>query len=152
MAQHNLVAADIPRYTRADFTALRFRLNRIPTDQILARVYDEDALHAAGIETSAQLEARLDAMRDHLVERVCLSNPYLSESLSDARRFNRWPKTAIDYLVRAADQDFSAPQPNDPVSAWLRPIVFRALRHEHIQTLGQMQGYIALRGRRWYLP
>lgn len=152
MAQHNLVAADTPRYTRADFTALRFRLNRIPTDQILARVYDEEALHAAGIDTAAQLEARLDAMRDHLVERVCLSNPYLSASLADARRFNRWPKTAIDYLVRAADQDFSAPQPDDPVSAWLRPIVFRALRQEHIQTLRQLQGYIALRGRRWYLP
>jgi len=152
MAQHNLVAADTPRYTRADFTALRFRLNRIPTEQILTRVYDEDALHAAGIETSAQLEARLDAMRDHLVERVCLSNPYLSASLADARRFNRWPKTAIDYLVRAADQDFSAPQPDDPVSAWLRPIVFRALRHEHILTLAQLHAYIALRGRRWYLP
>ncbi|CAM3438687.1 MULTISPECIES: phage integrase family protein [Cupriavidus] len=152
MAQHNLVAADTPRYTRADFTALRFRLNRIPTEQILARVYDEEALHAAGIDTAAQLEARLDAMRDHLVERVCLSNPYLSASLADARRFNSWPKSAIDYLVRAADQDFSAPQPDDPVSAWLRPIVFRALRHEHIQTLGQLHAYIALRGRRWYLP
>ncbi|SPK77373.1 Integrase/recombinase XerD (plasmid) [Cupriavidus taiwanensis] len=152
MAQHNLVAADTPRYTRADFTALRFRLNRIPTEQILARVYDEDALHAAGIDTAAQLEARLDAMRDHLVERVCLSNPYLSASLADARRFNRWPKTVVDYLVRAADQDFSAPQSDDPVSAWLRPIVFRALRHEHVQTLAQLQDYIALRGRRWYLP
>lgn len=152
MAQHNRVAADTPRYTRADFTALRFRLNRIPTEHILSRVYDEDALHAAGIETSAQLEARLDAMRDHLVERVCLSNPYLSASLADARRFNRWPKTAIDYLVRAADQDFSAPQPDDPVSAWLRPIVFRPLRQEGIQTLAQLHGYIALRGRRWYLP
>ncbi|CAG9187391.1 phage integrase family protein [Cupriavidus pinatubonensis] len=152
MAQHNLVAADTPRYTRADFTALRFRLNRIPTDQILARVYDEDALHAAGIETAAQLEARLDALRDHLVERVCLSNPYLSASLADARRFNRWPKSAIDYLVRAADQDFSAPQPHDPVSAWLRPIVFRPLRQEGIQTVAQLHSYIALRGRRWYLP
>ncbi|WP_316157723.1 phage integrase family protein [Cupriavidus sp. BIC8F] len=152
MAQHNRVAADTPRYTRADFTALRFRLNRIPTEQILSRVYDEDALHAAGIDTPAQLEARLDAMRDHLVERVCLSNPYLSASLADARRFNRWPKTAIDYLVRAADQDFSAPEPDDPVSAWLRPIVFRALRHEHILTMAQLHAYIALRGRRWYLP
>ncbi|MBP0631212.1 phage integrase family protein [Cupriavidus sp. AcVe19-1a] len=152
MAQHNHVAADTPRYTRADFTALRFRLNRIPTADILVRVYDEDALLAAGIETSAQLEARLDAMRDHLVERVCLSNPYLSESLADARRFNRWPKTAIDYLVRAADQDFSQPKPDDPVSAWLRPIVFQALRHEHILTVAQLHAYIALRGRRWYLP
>jgi integrase len=152
MAQHNHVAADTPRYTRADFTALRFRLNRIPTADIMARVYDEDALLAAGIETSAQLEARLDAMRDHLVERVCLSNPYLSASLADARRFNRWPKTAIDYLVRAADQDFSAPQPDDPVSAWLRPIVFQALRHENILTIAQLHAYIARRGRRWYLP
>ncbi len=54
--------------------------------------------------------------------------------------------------MRAADQDFSAPQPDDPVSAWLRPIVFRALRHEHILTLAQLHAYIALRGRRWYLP
>ncbi|TPQ37915.1 MULTISPECIES: phage integrase family protein [Cupriavidus] len=152
MAQHNHVAATIPRYTRADFTALRFRLNRIPVADILTRVYDEDALEAVGIETPAQLEARLDAMRDHLVERVCLSNPYLSASLADARRFNRWPKSAIDYLVRAADQDASQPRPEDPVSAWLRPIVFRALRQEGIQTLAQLHGYIALRGRRWYLP
>ncbi|WP_354673984.1 phage integrase family protein [Cupriavidus alkaliphilus] len=152
MAQHNRVAADTPRYTRADFTALRFRLNRIPTAHILSRVYDEEALQAAGIETPAQLEAWLDAMRDHLVERVCLSNPYLSASLADARRFNRWPKTAIDYLVRAADQDFSRPQPDDPVSAWLRPIVFQALRHENILTVAQLHAYIALRGRRWYLP
>ncbi|CAG2144761.1 phage integrase family protein [Cupriavidus numazuensis] len=152
MAQHNHVAATIPRYTRADFTALRFRLNRIPTSDILARVYDEDALEAIGIETPTQLEARLDAMRDHLVERVCLSNPYLSASLADARRFNRWPKSAIDYLVRAADKDVSQPQPEDPVSAWLRPVVFRPLRQEGIQTLAQLQGYIALRGRRWYLP
>lgn len=152
MAQHNHVAATIPRYTRADFTALRFRLNRIPVADILARVYDEDALEAVGIETPAQLEARLDAMRDHLVERVCLSNPYLSASLADARRFNRWPKSAIDYLVRAADQDASQPRPEDPVSAWLRPIVFRALRQEGIQTLAQLHGYISLRGPRWYLP
>ncbi len=152
MAQHNHVAATIPRYTRADFTALRFRLNRIPIADILARVYDEDALEAVGIGTPAQLEARLDAMRDHLVERVCLSNPYLSASLADARRFNRWPKSAIDYLVRAADQDASQPRPEDPVSAWLRPIVFRALRQEGIQTLAQLHGYISLRGRRWYLP
>ncbi len=152
MAQHNNVAAANPRYTRADFTALRFRLNRIPTAHILSRVYDEEALQAAGIETPAQLEAWLDAMRDHLVERVCLANPYLSESLADARRFNRWPKTAVDYLVRAADQDFSRPQPDDPVSAWLRPIVFRTLRQEQIQTLAQLHAYIALRGKHWYLP
>ncbi|SPS02540.1 site-specific integrase [Cupriavidus taiwanensis] len=91
-------------------------------------------------------------MRDHLVERVCLANPYLSQTLADARRFNRWPKTAIDYLVRAADTDFSRPQPEDPVSAWLRPIVFRTLRAEQIHTLAQLQTYIASRGKRWYLP
>lgn len=152
MAQHNQVATTVIRYTRADFTALRFRLNRIPTAQILERVYDDEALAQAGIGTPAQLEARLDAMRDHLVERVCLSNPYLSASLADARRFNRWPKTAIDYLVRAADHDVSQPQPEDPVSAWFRPIVSRALRQEDIQTLAQLMAYITLRGKRWYLP
>ncbi|MEM5432400.1 Phage integrase [Cupriavidus taiwanensis] len=152
MAQHNHVASTHPRYTRADFTALRFRLNRIPTADILSRVYDEEALQAAGIDTPAQLEARLDAMRDHLVERVCLANPYLSQTLADARRFHRWPKTAIDYLVRAADADFSRPQPDDPVSAWLRPIVFRTLRAEQIHTLAQLQAYIESRGKRWYLP
>ncbi len=54
--------------------------------------------------------------------------------------------------MRAADQDFSAPQPDDPVSAWLRPIVFRPLRQEGIQTVAQLHSYIALRGPRWYLP
>ncbi|MCY1274693.1 Tyrosine recombinase XerC [compost metagenome] len=152
MAQHNHVAVPVVRFTRADFTALRFRLNRIPTAQILERVYDEDALAAAGIETAAQLEAWLDAMRDHLVERVCLSNPYLSASLADARRFNRWPKSAIDYLVRAADAEVSQPTVDDPVSAWFRPIVSRTLRQEGIQTLAQLTAYITSRGRRWYLP
>ena len=84
MAQHNQVAAPVRRYTRTDFTALRFRLNRLPTSHIFVNVYHEDALSENGIDTHAQLEAWLDEMPDHLVERVCLANPYLSEQLADA--------------------------------------------------------------------
>jgi len=152
MAQHNQVAAPVRHYTRADFTALRFRLNRVPTSHILANIYHEDALLANGIETPAQLESWLDGLRDQLVERVCLSNPYLSEQLADARKFNRWSKAAVDYLVKAADHDHSRPLPDDSVSAWFRPVVHRRLREEGVLTLAQLKHYIEQRGPNWFLP
>jgi site-specific recombinase XerD len=152
MAQHNSVAAPVRHYTRADFTALRFRLNRVPTSHIFNNVYHEDALLAKNIETTTQLETWLDEMRDHLVERVCLSNPYLSEQLADARKFNRWSKGVVDFLVKAADQDTSRPMPTDSVSAWLRPVVYLRLREEGVLTLAQLKTYIELRGSNWFLP
>jgi site-specific recombinase XerD len=152
MAQHNDVATPVRRYTRADFTALRFRLNRVPSSHIFNNVYHEDGLLENGIETPAQMEAWLDEMRDHLVERVCLSNPLLSQTLSDARSFNRWSKTAIDFLVKAADQDFTTPQPGDSISAWLRPVAYRVLRGENLLTLAQLKAYIEARGAGWYRP
>lgn len=152
MAQHTSVAAPVRHYTRADFTALRFRLNRVPTSHILNKVYHEDALLAKNIETTAQLESWLDEMRDHLVERVCLSNPYLSEQLADARKFNRWSKGVVDFLVKAADQDASRPMPADSVSAWFRPVVYLRLREEKVLTLAQLKEYIELRGPNWFMP
>ncbi|MBK3780036.1 tyrosine-type recombinase/integrase [Paraburkholderia aspalathi] len=152
MAQHTSVAAPVRHYTRADFTALRFRLNRVPTSHILNKVYHEDALLANNIETPAQLESWLDEMRDHLVERLCLSNPYLSDQLADARKFNRWSKGVVDFLVKAADQDTSRPMPADSVSAWFRPVVYLRLREEHVLTLAQLKEYIEMRGPNWFMP
>lgn len=152
MAQHNTVAAPVRHYTRADFTALRFRLNRVPTSHILDKVYNEDYLLKCGIETGPQLEKWLDELRDHLVERASLSNPYLSEQLADARKFNRWSKGVVDYLVKAADQGTSRPVLDDPVSAWLRPVVYRRLREEGVHTLAHLKAYIELRGPNWFLP
>lgn len=152
MAQHNNVAAPVRRYTRADFTALRFRLNKVPITHIYSNVYHEDLLDEHGLHSPAELEAWLDEMRDHLVERVCLSNPYLSQNLADARKFNSWPKSAIDFLVKAAEQDFSRPKPDDSVSAWFKPIVFGVLRGEHIHTLADLKRYIEVRGSNWHRP
>ena len=153
MAQHNQVATPVRHYTRADFTALRFRLNRVPTSHILANVYHEDAPLANGIETSAQLEAWLDGLRDQLVERVCLSNPHLSEQLADARKFNRWSKAApVDNLIKAAEHDHSHPQSEDLVSAWLWPVVHWRLREEQVLTLTQSKHYIEQHGPNWFLP
>jgi integrase len=152
MAQHNDVSAPVRHYTRADFTALRFRLNKVPSSHIFNNVYHEDGLLEKGIETPAQMEAWLDEMRDHLVERLCLSNPLLSKQLADARTFNRWSKTAIDYLVNAADQNFTKPSPSDSISAWLRPVAYKVLRGESLLTLAQLKAYIEVRGPGWYRP
>lgn len=72
MAQHNRIADAPRRYTRTDFTALRFRLNRLPTAHIIENVYGESELTARGIDKPHDLEIWLDDMRDHLVERVSL--------------------------------------------------------------------------------
>ncbi|MEX3917830.1 phage integrase family protein [Paraburkholderia sp. BR10872] len=150
MAQHTRVADAPRRYTRTDFTALRFRLNRMPAANIIDHVYGEHELAARGIGRPHELEAWLDGMRDHLVERVSLSNPLLSKTLADARTYNRWSRAAIDFLVKAADQDVSRPVPADSVSAWLKPVAFQPLRLEGIQTLGDLTAYINARGPGWF--
>lgn len=150
MAQHNRIADAPRRYTRTDFTALRFRLNRLPTAHIIENVYGESELTARGIDKPHDLEIWLDDMRDHLVERVSLSNPLLSKTLADARTYNRWSRAAIDFLVNAADQDFSRPTPADSVSAWLKPVAYKPLRLEYIQTLGDLTAYINARGPGWF--
>ena len=59
-----------PAYTRADFTALRAWLSKLPVSQISSLYYDEESLEVLGCSTNAALQRRLDRMRDYLADRA----------------------------------------------------------------------------------
>lgn len=150
MAQNIDVASAIPRYTRADFTALRASLNKLPIAFIASNYYTEEDLEALGCETLAGLQDRLDAMRDHLVERASVANPHSAEGLRNARKSARWSQVALKYLFQAAEFSSSQPQRQDALSAWLKPRVARHLRNEGVRTLQDLLTLIEARGPTWW--
>jgi integrase len=152
MAQNNRVEQPVPRYTRADFAALRAWLNRLPLARIAALYYTEDDLEALGCEMPAQFERRLEAMRDHLIARASLRNPLLAEGLAQARRSARWSAVALKYLFEAAEFASNRPQPEDAATAWLKPRVCRHLAHEGVRALADLKALIELRGPGWWRP
>lgn len=152
MAQNTTVSPDPVRHTRADFTALRAALNGLPITQIATLYYTEDDLEALSCTTLAALQARLEALRDHLIARASLANPHLAEGLRHARSSARWSKVAMQYLFEAAEFGNAAPQPADPVSAWLKPRVARHLAAEGLTTLGALCAAIETRGPTWWRP
>jgi site-specific recombinase XerD len=151
MAQHNHIAEPVREYTRTDFAALRFKLMRIEGPAIL-NLYSELDLEKRGINSSAELYAWLDELRDHLVERARLKNPLVSNVLDDARRRGSWPKTVLDFIISAGEQDRAKPKPTDGISVWFKPIVFRTLEKEGLLTLADLKQCIESRGRGWYRP
>lgn len=147
-----LIANAAVHYTRADFTALRAYLNRIPVAHIAERYYDEETLAALGCFAPADLQRRLEDMRDTLMGRVMDSNPHAAEGLRTARRLHVWSRAAIDFLVRAADADTTRPKRQDPVSAWFKPRVAVHLKAEGARTLGELVALIQRRGAGWWKP
>ena len=152
MAQHNLIETPIVRYTRADFTALRAYLNRIALDRILDLYYTEDDQERLGLDSTSDLRLRLDGMRDQLVQRACDANPHLAEALRDARRSDRYSKTAIDFLVQAADADDATPRRQDPLSMWFQSRISGQLKHEGAETIEGLISLINARGPGWWKP
>lgn len=140
------------KYTRADFTALRAWLNRLPISQISSLYYCEDDLEDMGCATSAGLQNRLESMRDYLLKRAIDQNPHVAEGLRRARMLHVWSKSACDFLVQAADQDFSTPKKTDPVSVWFRPMIAALIKAEGAKTIGEMIDLIRTRGDGWYRP
>ena len=55
MAQNLAVTTPVLRWTRADFTALRAYLNRLPVERIESLYYTEDDLFDLGIESASDL-------------------------------------------------------------------------------------------------
>jgi integrase len=151
MAQHTDVAEPIRQYTRTDFAALRFRLLRVDGSAIW-NLYNEEVLYVRGIHDQAALNAWLDALRDHLVERAKLVNPHVSQTLDDARRRGSWPKGVLDFIIKVGEEDRARPKLSDGISVWFRPIVFKTLEAEGLQTLQDLKRVIELRGSGWYRP
>lgn len=139
-----------PAYSRADFTALRAWLNKLPIAQIASLYYDEDSLEALGCETHAALQRRLEQMRDTLADRAIDKNPHIANALRHARYVGVWSKALADFLVQAADEDFSSPQRSDPVSAWFKTTLATALKQDNYHTLQDLFHGIELCGEGWY--
>jgi site-specific recombinase XerD len=152
MAQNNTVAIPVLRYTRADFTALRASLNRLPIARIAELYYSEDDLLTLACNTGEALRQRLDDLRDTLVQRSADSNPHLAETLRAARQVGRWSARLIDFLVHAADADMTTPQQHDAVSMWFKPRVAVLLKAEGARTLAELMALIETRGIGWWKP
>lgn len=152
MAQSTEVTKPIPRYTRADFAALRARLNGIAIARISQLYYTDDDLAALGCETPTQLEARLHAMRDHLIERAIVANRLLADGLRHAHHSDKWSAVAMRYLFQAAEFSTHQPVPEDTLSAWLKPRVSANLRAEGVRTIGELMVWIGARGSGWFRP
>lgn len=142
----------VSRYSRADFTALRAFLNRLPISRIATLYYSEEDLESLNCVSETGLCHRLEALRDHLVQRASESNPQLSELLRNARRSQIWSKALITYLVSVADMDMSTPSLEDPVSMWFKPRVATLLKAEGARTLAELITLIKTRGHGWYRP
>lgn len=152
MAQNTIVAPEEPHYTRADFTALRASLNKLDISFIASNYYTEDDLEELGCDSPSDLQGRLDDMRDHLINRASAANPHIADALRNARKSAKWSKLALDYLFKAAEFQSSQPQPQDALTAWLKPRVSRHLKAEGVRTLQDLVRLIELRGPSWWRP
>ncbi len=135
MAQNTQVERPIPRYTRTDFTSLRAWLSGVDVQRIASLYFTEDELDAIGCVMPAMLQGRLEAMRDHLIERAVVANPKLAEGLRYARRSDKWSKLAMGYLFEAAEFSAGEPIPQDGLAAWFKPRIVRALESEGLRSL-----------------
>jgi integrase len=152
VAQNDLIELPVVRYTRADFTALRAHLNRLPLDRIADLYYGEDDRETLGIQTATALRQRLDDLRDQLVQRACDSMPHLANALRDARKSRIYSRSAVDYLVHAADADSLIPKPHDFLSMWFRPRISGLLKAEGARTIEGLVDLINARGHGWWKP
>lgn len=152
MAQHVDLLLPTQHYTRADFTALRAWLNKLTLHQISSLYYTDDDLAALGCQSESGLQARLEELRDRLIQRAIDSNPHLAELLRNARRGGSWSSKLVDYLVHAAEAQPSPPKKADPLAAWFRPRVAEVFRHEGVKTLGELMTLIQVRGFGWWKP
>ena len=152
MSQNSDVLLPTTRYTRADFTALRAHLNRLPAHQISSLYYAEDDLEDLGCSTPNALLARLEGLRDRLILRASEKNPNLAELLRSARQKQLWSAKVIDFLVQAAEDDMAVPRRQDSLAAWFKPRLAAVLRAEQVRNLGELMALIAVRGAGWWRP
>lgn len=152
MAQNANVEKPVVRYTRTDFTALRAKLNNLPMTLIARQYYSDDLLDELGCETPELLNRRLTNLCMQLVGRLQAKNPALAGILETSVKTNRWSKSAIEYLVSAADADMTGASLEDSLSMWFKPRVVAALGMEKIKTLGDLRQHIERLGENWYRP
>lgn len=152
MAQNAYVEKPVVRYTRTDFTALRAKLNNLPITLIARQYYSNDLLDELGCETPELLNKRLTNLSMQLVARLQANNPALASILATSVKTSRWSKSAIEYLVAAADADMTGASLDDSLAMWFKPRVVSALGMEKIRTLADLKKHIERLGEHWYRP
>jgi len=150
VSQHNNVLHPQTRYNRTDFTALRAWLSGLSLEFILDRYYPVDCeLFPNGV---SDLGKALTAMREDLIARMIDTNPKAAQLMADLRKMRSWGKSALDYLCSAADAKATLPYPNDPITAWFKPIAAKRLKSDGILTLADLIDTIRQRGKGWFYP
>ncbi len=147
MAQHADIALPALTFTRADFTALRAWVQRVPLDRIAHLYYAEDAPQVLN-----GLEKHLTAMRHDLIERAVFANPKLADALAKARQGGPITAGILDLLVKAADAKPSPPKSTHLCAQWFRPSTARALATLEVRTLDELKQLIESRGPNWWRP
>jgi len=147
MAQNNDVSLEDLTFGRADYTALRAYILKIPLQRIADLYYSEDSP-----QVEQGLESFLIGMRDTLIERAIEHNPSFAEILKGARQGGAITSKALEILIKAADLPKPIPAPTQSVSQWMRPKAARALRDAGIVTLADLLGVIRRRGPGWWRP
>lgn len=145
MAQNTDILLPALSYTRADYTALRAFVLKLPLQRIADLYYSEESP-----QLEQGLENFLTSMRDHLVERAIGHNPAFAGILQGARRGGTITSKALDILVRAADMPEPVPALTDPIGKWFRPRLTAALRGQGARTLGQLVELLNSRGPGWW--
>lgn len=145
MAQNNHVCLEDLTFGRADYTALRAYILKIPLQRIADLYYSEDSP-----QVEQGLEGFLIGMRNALIERAIEHNPSFAEILKGARQGGAITSKALEILIQAADLPKPVPAPSQLVSQWMRPIAARVLRDAGIVTLADLLGVIRRRGPGWW--
>lgn len=144
MAQNTHVVAAAVSYTRADYTALRAHLLKMPLARIAELYYSNDSP-----QVRHGLERFLDAMRDDLGGRALITDPELTRLLTGSFECDAI-SLSLDRLVSAAALAPAVPQPGQAVSQWLRPKTAAVLHAEGIVLIADLISLIRLRGPGWW--
>lgn len=144
MVQNTHVVMAAISYARADYTALRAQLLKMPLARIAELYYSSDSP-----QVRHGLERFLDAMRDDLAGRALITDPELAKLLTGTLECDAI-SLSLGRLVSAAALAPAAPQPGQAVSQWLRPKTAAVLHDEGIVLIADLIGLIRLRGPGWW--
>lgn len=134
VAQNTLVAPEVPHYNGPDSTGPA----GLPTNSTSAssprNYYTEDDLEALGCESPPDLQRRLRCLGGSPdPPRIGVQSAHRG-SPGNARKSVKWSKVALDFLFQAAEFQSSQPQPQDTLTALLKPRVARHLQAEGVRT------------------
>lgn len=145
--QNRSVTKSPKTYTRADYTALRAYILKIPVGKIAELYYSANCPQVTG-----GLESFLIEMRTELIDRAIHANPLAAEALRRARDGGIMTDKALRVVLQLSEAKVSSPKPDDILPIWFRPRVAAALSYTATRTLGELIIHINRHGPGWWRP